>query len=395
MQAVFDSQIREKDNVDVLRSYLSGDAKTLIGTHFTDIKEALNTLVSYFGQPSRIWKNKLSRIMAKIGGDPRTCWGSESSQKRVMVISQLVEFLKDAEKLAETYKVLESDIYNEVNFNTIFKTIPIEIQRTFNHNVSDPSLTHKERFKGLANFMEEERVSAGEGLRNIGGGSTREKNSYSSQNGNADKKVHFADGDDSDDDSGCKICNGKSCKQEWDGLGCLEMYKLSDADARIKSWKKRNICFMCGIKRVNSRKDPNSNHRCGWMNKGKIHTRCQQSGCRYGAAMCVKHTDNFSEKLQKWLKSVLTNTTHLGFHINGPSSGGLHSSSGIITATTSFRCEDANSAKNISKSKRDKLQKGEIAMDMSDEELIPFFKNDLKNLQDEVNQMSEKFPMVM
>ena len=54
--------------------------------------------------------------MAKIGGDPRTCWGSESSQKRVMVISQLVEFLKDAEKLAETYKVLESDIYNEVNF---------------------------------------------------------------------------------------------------------------------------------------------------------------------------------------------------------------------------------------------------------------------------------------
>ena len=94
--------------------------------------------------------------------------------------------------------------------------------------------------------------------------------------------------------------------------------------------------------------------------------------------MCVKHTDNFSEKLQKWLKSVLTNTTHLGFHINGPTGGGLPSSSGIITATPSFRCENANSAKNISKGKRDKLQKGEIAMDMSDDELIPFFKNDLK-----------------
>ena len=73
LQAVFDSQVREKDKVDVLRSYLSGDAKTLIGTHFTDIKEALNTLVSYFGHPSRIWKNKFSRIMTKIGGDPRTC----------------------------------------------------------------------------------------------------------------------------------------------------------------------------------------------------------------------------------------------------------------------------------------------------------------------------------
>ena len=105
-----------------------------------------------------------------------------------MVISQLVEFLKDAEKLAETYKNLESDIYNEVNFNTIYKTIPIEIQRTFNHNVSDPSLTHKERFKGFENFMEKECVSAGEGIRNIGGGSTREKSSYSSQDGNTDKK---------------------------------------------------------------------------------------------------------------------------------------------------------------------------------------------------------------
>ena len=71
----------------MLRSYLSGDAKTLIGTHFTDINKALETLVEYFGHPDRIWENKLSIIKTTLGGDFKTCWGSDDSQRRVMAIS--------------------------------------------------------------------------------------------------------------------------------------------------------------------------------------------------------------------------------------------------------------------------------------------------------------------
>ena len=145
---------------------------------------------------------------------------------------------------------------------------------------------------------------------------------------------------------------------------------------------------MCGVKR-------NQGHKCGWRNKGIINTQCNTDGCRYGAAMCGRHKHNFSAEMKRWLKNVLTNTTHLGFHIKGPTGGGLISTSGIITATTSFRYENANSPMNISKSKREKLQRGEIAMDISDEELIPFFENDLKYLQEEISQMSEKFLMVM
>ena len=209
-----------------------------------------------------------------------------------MAISQLVEFLKETIKTAETYKELEYDIFNKYTFRPIFKSIPRDIHGRFVRNVSDPSMNIKDKVKELATFLESERSHALEGLKDLGDDTSKEKKSYDSLKGNDGKKVHYADGDDSDNDGGCKYCNGKSCKQEWDGLGCLDMYKLSDADARIKSWKKRNICFKCGVKR-------NQDHKCGWRNKGKINTQCNVDGCRYGAAMCGKHKQNFSNELKR------------------------------------------------------------------------------------------------
>ena len=212
--------------MDVLRSYLSGDAKGLIGTHFTDIEEALKTLVEYFGHPDRIWESKLSKIKTLIVGDSRTYWGSENSQKRVMAISQLIEFLKETIKTAETYKELEYDIFNKYTFRPIFKSIPRDIHGRFVRNVSDPSMNIKDKVKELATFLESERSHALEGLKDLGDDTSKEKKSYDSRKGNDGKKVHYADGDDSDNDNGCKYCNGKSCKLEWDALGCLEIYKM-------------------------------------------------------------------------------------------------------------------------------------------------------------------------
>ena len=345
LQAVFDSQTREKDKVDVLRSYLSGDAKTLIGTHFTDINKALETLEEYFGHPDRIWENKLSIIKTTLGGDFKTCWGSDDSQRRVMAISQYVEFLKEAEKTAETYKELKGEIYGSSSYYLILNLLPRETRIRFNRLISGLNYNYEEKIAELATFMDTERGTAEENFRSSGSkDASKEKKSYGSQKRNDSKNVHFADGDDSDNDSGCKYCNGKSCKQEWDALGCLEIYKLQDANARIGFMKKKNICFMCGVKR-------NQDHKCGWKNKGKINTQCNTYGCRYGAAMCGRHKQNFSAEMKKWLKNVLTNTTHLGFHINGPTGGGLISTSGILTATTSFQCENVDSPISISKSK--------------------------------------------
>ena len=69
--------------------------------------------------------------------------------------------------------------------------------------------------------MESERVGAGEGLHNSEESSIKERKSY-------DNQAHFANGDDFDNNSGCEYCNGKSCKQAWDALGCLEIYKLQE-----------------------------------------------------------------------------------------------------------------------------------------------------------------------
>ena len=138
-----------------------------------------------------------------------------------MVISQIVEFLKDAVKTAETHKVLDSVIYSEATFGAIYPNLPDDIKGRFNRNASDSRLDYKKRIQGLATFMESERVGAGEGLHNSEESSIKERKSY-------DNKAHFADGDDFDNNSGCKYCNGKSCKQAWDALGCLEIYKLQE-----------------------------------------------------------------------------------------------------------------------------------------------------------------------
>ena len=42
--ALHDSQVREKDKVEILRKHLTGKAKTLIGDHYVDIEKAMQSL---------------------------------------------------------------------------------------------------------------------------------------------------------------------------------------------------------------------------------------------------------------------------------------------------------------------------------------------------------------
>ena len=51
LQALLDSQVREKDKVEVLRKHLTGKGKILIGSHYTDIDKALQSLIDYFCKP--------------------------------------------------------------------------------------------------------------------------------------------------------------------------------------------------------------------------------------------------------------------------------------------------------------------------------------------------------
>ena len=56
MQAIHDSQVREKDQVEVLRKHLTGEAKKLVGGHHKSLDSAMDALEEYFGDTAKIWE---------------------------------------------------------------------------------------------------------------------------------------------------------------------------------------------------------------------------------------------------------------------------------------------------------------------------------------------------
>ena len=49
------AQIREKDKVETLRKYLSGEAKNRVGEHYKNIDDAFKCLIDNYGNPAVIW----------------------------------------------------------------------------------------------------------------------------------------------------------------------------------------------------------------------------------------------------------------------------------------------------------------------------------------------------
>ena len=77
LEALHDSQVREKDKVEVLRKHLTGNAKTLLGDHYTDIEKAMQSLIEYFGNKNKIWSKCKNELR-----NPRKIWGLYGENKR-------------------------------------------------------------------------------------------------------------------------------------------------------------------------------------------------------------------------------------------------------------------------------------------------------------------------
>ena len=75
MQAIHDSQVREKDQVEVLRKHLTGEAKKLVGDHHKTLNSAMEALMDYFGNTSNIWEKCKENMKKKLGGNFGECWG--------------------------------------------------------------------------------------------------------------------------------------------------------------------------------------------------------------------------------------------------------------------------------------------------------------------------------
>ena len=105
------AQIREKDKVETLRKFLSGEAKARVGEHYKNIEDALKCLLDNYGNPKIIWSESKRMLIEEVG-DYNKDWGKLGSQLRVSAIGKCVEFLREAELLATEYPELFNSVYS-------------------------------------------------------------------------------------------------------------------------------------------------------------------------------------------------------------------------------------------------------------------------------------------
>ena len=381
MQAIHDSQVRDKDQVEVLRKHLTGEAKKLVGDHHKDLDSALKALVDHFGDPTKIWKSCKEDAKKKLGGNFAECWGFYGDQKRVLAIAAAIEFLREASELAVNYSKLTNEVYHSSTFEFLMELFPRDYLEKFNDIVEQDEDTFKKRIENVLKFLEERKKSAMGAVDIISKGkkdTTRkpplgETLKRSAAYGNRDEKRGGTTSSD------CEICGGSECQTLWHGIGCVEIYKLKTRDERLGWLRKHKRCFKCGS--FLSRK-PNQRHTCFWYTKGKLFARCTTDDCWWAAATCESHKDNLSKELMDWMKNVKINIKNLAQSIVfGHSVGGKV----LDLKTNSSCCKEKDKVSSIpisdiSKQERESLQLGKISRPMNDNDLVEFFEEDVKKI---------------
>ena len=402
--AIEADQVRKSDEIKTLRKHLKGEARTVVGEYHADLTSALESLAESFGS-SILILDKLKKDFKKKFGNIRD-WGRYGSQQRSTAILQTLDFIKQFQSLAKNHKrELNNEVYNRDTVKAILAGMPVNLTTELNKVVRacDPS---EEWILAIADMLEtQKQYNDSAATSGIGGQSdsmsfdrerspesgspTRRKKSFSTKHGDHD----------------CK--SSKACNEDWDLLGCINLYKLESVSKRKTFLKDRKSCWNCGAKFV-----PKEIHKCNWSD-GKYEARCTgmlgSSRCRKGAAMCKEHPNNASSELKTWLAGNKLKFTVSMMMVGGnvqvnpdgdmaePASEGLLKDFASFTKGTGINIDDQIEAfsnqklgksPSISKSKpasRDKLQSGEAAKMMSNDEVANMFTNDMKMISKEAS----------
>ena len=164
LEALHDSQVREKDKVEVLRKHLTGNAKTLLGDHYTDIEKAMQSLIEYFGNKNKIWSKCKNEFLNHFSGNPRKIWGLYGENKRVMAISKVMEFLRQAIELAESCKELKNEIYHSSTLKTVTQVLPVEYYEKLNE-ITTIDAEPKEVIESALKLLDAKRDIKGQNFR--------------------------------------------------------------------------------------------------------------------------------------------------------------------------------------------------------------------------------------
>ena len=131
VDALRTNQIREKDKITVLRKYLKGEAKDMIGQHYEKFDDAMNALMDHFGLAQKTWEFKVKDFVNKC--KKPDIWRTVGTRSRQVLIGRTCEFIREAEKLSKSHPSLKSTIISHSTIGTIFSIIP----ETVRHKVID------------------------------------------------------------------------------------------------------------------------------------------------------------------------------------------------------------------------------------------------------------------
>ena len=373
------AQIREKDKVETLRKFLSGEAKTRVGEHYKNIEDALKCLLDNYGNPKVIWSESKRMLIEEVG-DYNKDWGKLGSQLRVSAIGKCVEFLREAELLATEYPELFNSVYSPSTFELLTQVLPfVYTDRIFDEigNVrtndkekmlvirdylelklqgalvaaasqSDSSITSLKARAGFGGAKEyvEGSSRGGAGGRGYGGKGNRGGNDGSYGGG----KLKGDDGHDCAKDRRCKVA--------WGLFGCWKLYACDTVSERREFMRNKKGCWKCGDYPCNGFKW----HKCSYEKKDAVW--CIDKDCKRAAAMCEEsHTPKVSQDLKDWLKrNNIKTTVNLAINISGMS---------MTSDPTNVLLGD------ITDEEVENLQSGVKAKLMPDSELVGYFKKTL------------------
>ena len=150
--AIAADQVRKSDQIKTLRKFLKGEAKQVIGEHYTDLEKALAALTKAFGSPTLIWKRLFEELKKGLGNYDN--WGKKKTGKRLTAICKMEDFLRHAISLAEKYTQLASDIYTNKTVSDIMMILPTLYQDKWVDDIDDEEESYEVKIKTLLDVLE-------------------------------------------------------------------------------------------------------------------------------------------------------------------------------------------------------------------------------------------------
>ena len=202
--------------------YLKGEAKETIGEHHKTLRDALNDLTGSYGNPEWIWQTLRQDFENKVHS--RT-WGKPYTFERLKSINHMLNFIRKAEALAKEHQSLHDEVYCSATISMLKQLVPFKYKDKINHEVP-MSLPKQEKILRIKAILEAEKDATLNGIPD-------EVNYDPKKSKSGHTKAKYG--------STCKqnrnmydhdCSNSSQCNNNWDKLGCVELYKLTSVKER-------------------------------------------------------------------------------------------------------------------------------------------------------------------